>query len=143
MLLTRYRPEERFSMERVNRVLDELTRSFREGPDEMGSFSPSVNIYEKNGDLIVEAELPGVKKEDIDVRIENGVLTLKGERKEEKEVKKEDYYRQERFFGSFLRTFQLPTDVSADTVEATFKDGLLTVKVPRSAVAKPKRISIR
>jgi HSP20 family protein len=124
-------------------MLEDWSRPWWEASAEVGAFSPSVNVYEKDANIVLEAELPGVKKEDIDVRIDNGILTLKGERKEEEEVKKENYFRRERFSGSFLRSFPLPSGADADTVEATFKDGLLTVKVPRSKEAKRNRVEVR
>ena len=143
MSLIRYRPEERLTAwERLGRMADEMARSWGEEPTELGTWAPSVNIYEKNGDIMVEAELPGVKKDDIVIRVENGVMTLKGERKEQYEVKKENFYRQERFTGTFMRSFQLPSNVVPDKIDATFKDGVLFLKVPRLEEAKPKQVPI-
>ena len=127
--------------DQLTRMMDEMSRGY-EGATDLGAWNPSCNIYDKNGDLMVEAELPGVAKEDIDVRVENGVLTLRGERKQEEEVKEEDFYRLERAYGSFSRSFNLPSNVDAERIDATFKDGVLKLRVPRIEEAKPKQVNI-
>ena len=102
-----------------------------------------VDIYEKDDALVVKAELPGVGKEDLDVRVEDGVLTLQAERKRGTEVSEESSYRMERVYGSFTRSFTLPTTVDASKVAATYKDGVLEVTVPKAETAKPKKVEIR
>jgi HSP20 family protein len=111
--------------------------------DAFGAWAPPVDIFEKQDHLVVRAEVPGVRKEDMDVRIENGVLTLHGERKEEKEVKEENAHLMERVYGSFTRSFSLPMTVDATKVTAHYKDGVLEVTVPKVESAKPKRIEIK
>ena len=145
MSLVRWRPfeRERFPlMEQMNRMWDDFMHFRGEPETELSAWSPAVNVYDKNGHLMVEAELPGVKKEDISVQVENGVLTLKGERKEEKEIKEKDYYRCERAYGSFSRSFSLPPGADDKHIEASYKDGVLILKVPKTEEAKEKSIAI-
>ena len=111
--------------------------------DSFGTWAPPVDIFEKHDHLIIRAEIPGVQKEDVDVRIENGVLTLHGERKQEAEVTEGNAYRMERVYGTFTRTFSLPTTVDAAKVTATYKDGILEVSVPKVETAKPKQVEIK
>lgn len=108
-------------------------------------WTPSTDVYEKDGELVVKAELPGVDKDQIDVTVENGDLIIQGERKGEDEVKDEDYYRMERFSGSFYRRLPLPDGVDADQITADYTDGVLEVHVPKPTEAKPesKKISIK
>lgn len=107
-------------------------------------WTPRVDVFEKDGDLVVKAELPGAKKEGIEVTLERGDLVLRGERKAESEVKEESYYRMERSYGSFLRRLPLGFEADAKRVTATFADGVLEVRIPRPAEAAPKthKISI-
>jgi HSP20 family protein len=102
-------------------------RSFRTGQ----GWAPSADIYEKGGNLIVKAELPGVSKEDVEVTVDNGDLVIQGERHADDEVDDENYYRMERFSGSFYRRFTLPEGVDEDQITAEFKDGVLEVRVPK------------
>lgn len=134
--------KERHSLrERMNQLFGEMVDSER--ASEMSAWSPSVNVYDKNGSIMVEAELPGVDKKDIKVRVDNGVLTLSGERKQEKEIKDQDFYRCERFYGSFNRSFTLPTSVEPDKIEAKYSDGILTLTVPKTETAKGKQVEIQ
>jgi HSP20 family protein len=96
-----------------------------------GGWAPSTDVFEKNGEIVVKAELPGVAKEDIDISVDRGGLVIKGERKAEDEVKDEDYYRMERFSGSFYRRFPLPEGVDEDSITADYHDGVLEVHVPK------------
>ena len=109
-----------------------------------GAWTPRADVYEQNGSIVVKAELPGVKKEDIDVAIEGGDLVVRGERKSEEKVEEKDYYRMERSFGSFYRRLPLPEGVTAEQIKATFKDGVLEVKVPKPVTKEPepKKIAI-
>ena len=109
----------------------------------MQEIIPDVDIYESDGDLILKAELPGMKKEDIEVTLSDGSITLSGEKKQEEEIKKKDYYKVERSYGSFRRTFSLPTDVKADKAKSTFKDGVLEVRIPKSEEAKSKEVKVK
>lgn len=108
------------------------------------AWAPTADMYESDGALVIKAELPGVKKEDIKVEVRDGYLTITGERKEEKEVKEARYYASERFAGSFTRSFALPEGVDAGTITAEHKDGLLEVRVPLPAQAKaePTKIAV-
>jgi len=103
---------------------------------------PAVDIFEKDGKVVIKAELPGMDKKDISLDIQNDVLTLRGERKNENEVKEENFYRKEMSHGTFVRSFTLPTGVDADRVTAEFKDGILTVEVPSPESRKPKQITV-
>ena len=127
--------------DRLNRTLNQPHTPRTE--DSFGAWAPPVDIFEHHDDLVIRAEIPGVKKEDIDVRIENGVLTLHGERKQETELKEENAYRMERIYGTFTRGFTLPTTVDASKVRATCKDGVLEVTVPKAETAKPKKVEIQ
>ncbi len=106
---------------------------------------PAVDIIENDKDFKVQAEIPGMNPEDIDVSVTEGFLTLKGERKEEKEEKGENYLRQETSYGSFSRTIALPETADSDRAEASFKNGILTISVPKTAAAlqKPKKLQIK
>jgi len=106
------------------------------------SWAPPVDIYETEDDIVLKAELPGVDPKDVEVRVEDNTLYLKGERKFEKEVKEQNYHRVERSYGTFARSFSLPNSISADKVKAEFKDGLLTLTMPKREEAKPKTIKI-
>ncbi|MBC7264168.1 MAG: Hsp20/alpha crystallin family protein [Chloroflexi bacterium] len=105
-------------------------------------WTPRVDMFDREDKVIVKVELPGVKREDIDVSVVGGVLTIKGERKGEENVRDEDYYCCERFRGSFYRAIQLPTEVDADRIEATYADGILEITLPKVPEIKPKKVSI-
>ena len=107
-----------------------------------GAWAPPVDLYETDDAFMVKAELPGLSKDDIQVEVHDRTLTLRGERKHEAEVKEERYHRRERAYGSFQRSFWLPTTVDANQVKASFKDGVLELRIPKHETAKPKRISI-
>ena len=126
---------------RLNRTVNDPYAPRTE--DAFGAWAPPVDIFERQDHLVLRAEVPGVRKEDMDVRIENGVLTLHGERKQETDVKEESAHRMERVFGAFTRSFSLPTTVDAAKVTATYKDGVLEVTVPKIETAKPKQVEIK
>lgn len=116
---------------------------FREFPfPKMGEISPSVDIFEEGGDMVVKAELPGISKENLHVTISENTLTITGEKKEEEKVEKKDYHRLERSYGSFSRSFRLPDNVNGDKAKASFKDGILEVRVPKTKETKQKKITI-
>ena len=131
--------------ERMNRLFEESVRGAGRGQEEdwaMGAWAPAVDIYEKGSDVVLKAELPGVEPKDVDIRIENNVLTLSGERKLDTEVQRENYHRVERAYGSFTRAFTLPSTVDTSKVKADFKDGVLRITLPKREEAKPKQIQI-
>jgi HSP20 family protein len=105
--------------------------------------APTVDVYEEKDDIVVKAELPGMDKDNIEVNLTDRTLTIKGEKKKEEEMKEENYYRSERSYGSFLRTLELPKDVHADKVKATFKNGILEVRMPKTEEAKAKEIKVK
>jgi HSP20 family protein len=105
-------------------------------------WSPPVDLYVKEGNVVVTADLPGLSKDEIDISVQNGVLTIKGQKKREKEIKEENYYCVERSYGSFQRSIELPTDVDGSKVKATYKDGVLEVVLPQVESAKPKKIKV-
>ena len=105
-------------------------------------WTPLADITEDDREYVIKAELPELRKEDVKVTVENGVLTISGERKFEKEEKKKKYHRVERGYGSFVRTFALPEDADADKVKAVFKHGMLEVHLPKNEKAKPKQIEV-
>jgi HSP20 family protein len=133
--------------DRMNRIFDDAFRgtSRTAGEDDWalgGAWAPAVDIFEKDGSIVLKAELPGVDPKDVDVRVENNVLTLRGERKFESEAKREQYHRVERAYGSFSRSFTLPNVVDTEHIKAEYKDGVLRVNLPQKEEAKPKQISI-
>jgi HSP20 family protein len=149
MAIVRWEPFQNLMtvQDRMNRLFDEAFRGVgRTGSEEDwalgGAWAPAVDIYEHEGNLVLKAELPGIEHKDVDVRVENNVLTLQGERKFESEVKREQYHRVERAYGTFSRSFTLPTAVDTDKIKAEFKDGVLRVVLPKREEAKPKQISI-
>lgn len=109
----------------------------------VSQWNPAVDIIEDEHEFVVKTELPEMKREDVKVTVENGVLTISGERKMEKEEKNKKYHRVERAYGSFVRSFSLPAAANGDKVTADFKDGLLKVHVPKDAKAAPKPIEIK
>lgn len=109
---------------------------------EVVEWAPAVDVSETEDAVIVKADLPGVKPEDIEINIVDNVLTLKGEKKREVEEKKENYYRVERFYGSFMRAIQLPTEVEIEKVKAQYKDGVLKISLPKKPEAKKKVIKV-
>ncbi len=106
------------------------------------TFEPEIDVVEERDTFVVKADLPGMKKEDLDIKVEGRLLTLKGERKEEKETKEKNYYASERFYGAFTRLIELPTDVKADQVKATYRDGVLEMTLPKTEGAKVKQITV-
>ncbi len=131
--------------DRVNRVLGEFYGT--RGQDDVmrrGAWIPPVDIYEgANHEMIIKAELPDVKREDIDIRVENNTLTLTGEKKFDDEVKKDQYHRVERAYGQFSRSFSLPSTIDTEKVAADYRNGVLTIKLPMREEAKPKQIQVQ
>ena len=107
------------------------------------TFMPAFDVSETQNELIVKGEVPGMDQKDIDINLSDGLLTIKGEKKHEKEDKNENYHCVERHYGKFSRTMRVPFEVEADKVDATYKDGVLKVTLPKSETAKPKKIEIK
>jgi HSP20 family protein len=131
------------TQDRFNRLFNQtFSNVFGEDDVKLGTWSPAVDIYENEQSVVLKAELPGIDPKDVEVRVENNTLFLKGQRKFENEVKEENYHRIERSYGSFTRTFALPGTVNAEKVEAEYKGGILTLTMPKREEAKPKTIKI-
>lgn len=147
--LIRWTPQADFIRDRVSRLFDESFSDFlapvgtgSEGLAQRG-WVPPVDIRETDNELMLHVEIPGMRKEDVNITLENNVLTIGGERKFEKDTKKENYHRLERAYGKFSRSFSLPANVRTDSVDASFSDGVLTVTLPKADEAKPRKIEIR
>ena len=146
MTITRYDPfrDLRNLQEEVNRLFTgNMARSFDEEGIARGAWSPSVDIYENKDQIVLEAELPGMKREDFDVSVENNVITLRGERHFEKKEESDNYHRVERAYGSFTRSFTLPNTVTAEGATADYANGVLRVSLPKREETKARRIEIK
>ena len=124
------------------RFFEDALSDLIQAPATSRPWSPSVDIFETENELTVKADLPEVKLEDISIHVENGILSLKGERKFEHTEEKAGYHRLERGYGSFARNFSIPETVDVEKVNAAFKDGVLTVTLPKKEVAKPRAIKV-
>jgi HSP20 family protein len=127
---------------RLNRIFSE---PYEQGDDALtrADWVPAVDVFEtEQHELVVKAELPGIKREDIDLKVENNVLTIRGERKRDAEIKQDAYQRVERTYGAFARSFTLPSTVNPEAVKAEFKDGVLTIVLPAREEAKPRQVQI-
>ena len=147
MAIVKYNPlrELRSMQEQMDRLLN-LSWGAPDFPGEdikEGVWQPAVDIYETEESIVIKAELPDVEQKDIEVRIEDNTLTIKGERKHEGDVKKENYHRIERYFGSFQRSFSLPTTIRQENVTAVCDKGVLTITLPKKEETKPKQINIQ
>ncbi len=130
--------------DKMNQLFED-TFSRTRGRDEAlgkGMWTPAVDIFETEEAVMVKAEIPGVERDQISVEVKDGILTLHGERKFEKEVQEENYHRIERAYGTFHRSFSLPSSVEQDRISAKFKDGVLEVTLPKKERAKPKQIKV-
>ncbi len=127
--------------DQVNRLFNDV---FERTGDEssLSAWAPAVDIYETEHELVVKADLPEVDPKDLDIRVENNVLTIRGERKFEKKVNEENYLRVERSFGSFARSFTLANTVNPDAIKAEYQNGVLTLSIPKREEAKPKQIKV-
>jgi len=127
--------------EQINRVFaDVLDRTGEES--NLTAWAPAVDIFETEHELVVKADLPDVDPKDLDIQIQNNILTIRGERKFEKNVKEENYLRIERAYGSFSRSFSLANTVNSDAIKAEYKDGVLTLSIPKREEAKPKQVKV-
>ncbi len=134
---------------RLTDLRDEIDRLFEAPLAELArsshilsGWTPALDVYEDKDNVYVRVELPGMKKEDIDLSLHNGSLSISGERKSDESFKDAEVYREERFFGRFQRTVTLPTAVAGDKVKAQYKDGILTITLPKAEEAKPKHIEL-
>ncbi len=125
---------------RFNRFFDLPRES---NVDYLGAWNPAVDIFDKGAEVVIHAELPGIKKEDIDVHVENNVLTIRGKKERKEEAKEEGYYRTERSYGSFSRSFSLASSVDVTKIGAEYKDGVLTLSLPKAEEAKPRQIDVK
>ena len=127
--------------DQVNRLFnDVLERAGEESS--LTAWAPSVDIYETEYELVVKADLPKVDPKDLDIRVENNILTIRGERKFEKKVNEENYLRVERSYGSFARSFTLANTVNSEAIKADYQNGVLTLSIPKREEAKPKQIKV-
>ena len=127
--------------EQINRVFHDVVGHAGEESN-LTPWAPAVDIYETENELVVKADLPDVDPQDLDIRVENNVLTIRGERKFEKQVHEDNYLRIERAYGSFSRSFSLASSVNSDAIKADYHDGVLTLSVPKTEEAKPKQIKV-
>ena len=131
--------------DRINRIFDESFSRTADLDDDisMSAWKPLVDIYETDEAIILKAELPGIQKEDVSVEVKDNVITLKGVRTEEKEIKEKNYYRKERALGTFSRAFNLQHRIQPDKIKARFKDGVLKIEIPKPEEEKPKQITVK
>src|SRR6202048_3270386 len=127
--------------EQINRAFHDVVGHAGEESN-LTPWAPSVDIYETENELVVKADLPDVNPQNLDIRVENNVLTIRGERKFEKQVHEDNYLRIERAYGSFSRSFSLASSVNSDAIKADYHDGVLTLSVPQTEEAKPKQIKV-
>ncbi len=146
MALIRWDPFREMSalQERMNRLFSDVRAQAPVRGEEIvqGAWIPAVDIFETNEAIVLKAELPGITAQDISVEVKDNTLTLKGEKKFEKEVKEENYHRVERSCGSFQRAFTLPGTIHQEKVKAKFKDGILEITLPKVEEAKPKQVKV-
>ncbi len=129
--------------DRMNRLFEDAGRNWRgDEPAATTTWSPAVDIFETEGEIVVKAELPGMERKDIALNLEKNVLTLKGERRFEKEAKDDNYHRIERSYGAFSRSFAIPATVDDEHISAEYKEGVLKIALPKKEQAKPKQIRI-
>jgi len=146
MSIVRYDPfrDLRTLQEEVNRLFTgSMPRAFDDEGIARGAWSPSVDIYENKDQIVLEAELPGMKREDFDLSIENNVITLRGQRQFEKKDESDNYHRVERSYGSFTRSFTLPNTVTGEGANAEYKNGVLRVTLPKREETKARRIEVK
>jgi len=145
--ISRWTPNDLFR-QRFDRLLEQPFANFFEtmrGGEEVSNrgWLPAVDVRETDDGLTLFVELPGIKSEDVDITVEDRTLTVRGERKFEQDVERENYHRIERAYGTFTRTFTLPANVRADEVKASFADGVLTIDLPKAEESKPRKVAIK
>jgi HSP20 family protein len=128
--------------DQVNRLFEDTVSRGRSGNSDLATWAPAVDIYETEQELVVKADLPEVEENDIDLRVENSTLTLRGERRFQNEVSQDHYLRVERAYGTFTRSFSLPNTVNTEGIRAEYRNGVLTVHMAKREESKPKQIKI-
>jgi HSP20 family protein len=143
-MITRWDPFRELStlQDRMNRLFNDQFGAITHDESLTGAFVPPVDVYEDENSIQVRMEVPGIEEKDIDIRLENNVLTVRGERKLEKEEKEENFHRIERRYGSFTRSFTLPATVNSEDVSADYDKGVLKIRLAKRAEAKPKQIKV-
>ena len=126
----------------LTRVFDDFFPETHSSKKTAGNFIPFVDIHETEASTVITADLPGLKKEDIAINVENNILVLTGERAKETNEEKDNYFKRERFFGKFKREFTLPASIDHEKINADYKDGVLTIEIPKPEEQKPKTIAI-
>ena len=144
MSMTRWEPLRGLNtlQEQVNRLFEDSVTRTRSGQAELASWAPAVDIFETENELVIKADLPDVREKDVDVRVENNTLTIRGERKFNNEVHEDNYLRVERAYGTFTRSFSLPNTVNTEGIQAEYRNGVLSVRLPKREETKPKQIKI-
>jgi HSP20 family protein len=145
MAITRWDPfRDMFALQnRMNSLYQEFNRGQSDETVSTAAFVPAVDIYEDEHKIVLKLEVPGMKQEDLDIRLENNTLTVRGERKFEKEEKEENFHRIERRYGSFYRAFTVPTTLNTENVKADYDAGVLRIELEKRAEAKPKQIKVQ
>jgi HSP20 family protein len=140
--LNRFEPFRGTTFQELGRFLGEFLERTGSQESNLTTWAPAVDIFENEHELVVKADLPDIDPKELDIRVENNVLTIRGERKFEREVKEENYLRVERAYGSFARSFTLANTVNAEAIHADYQNGVLTLHVPKREEAKPKQIKV-
>ena len=143
--VTRWDPFFNFStlQREVNRLFEGAAAQSSSSESGLTTWAPAVDIYENGNELVVKADIPEIDKRDLDIRVENNLLTIRGERKFEKNISEENYLRVERAYGSFSRSFTLPNTVNTEGISAQYENGVLTLHLPKREEAKPKQIQVK
>ena len=128
--------------DQMNRLLEGALSQGRTQQSDLATWAPAVDIFEAQNELVAKVDLPGVDEKDIDIRLENNTLTIRGERKFEKSVNEDSYLRVERAYGSFTRTFSLPNTINPEGINANYNNGVLTVHMPKREESKPKQVKV-
>jgi HSP20 family protein len=142
--VVRYEPFRGLSTlhDQVNRLFNETTFRGQNEDSAITAWAPAVDIYETPNELVVKTDLPGVDEKDIDIRVENNLLTIRGERKFERNVPEDNYLRVERTYGAFSRSFSLPNTINPDGIHAEYRNGVLTVNLPKREESKPRQVKV-
>lgn len=142
MVMQRWFPHRVMATWRPLRELQEMEQRFEDLFGRTGEWMPAVDVVEKDDKFEIKAELPGLKEDEIDVSMTDNTITIRGEKKTDCEVKEEDYFQSECFYGSFYRTIPLPSNIDKEKIEADYKSGILEISVPKTAETKPKKITV-
>jgi HSP20 family protein len=144
MSITRWDPFQNLAtlQDQVNRLFEAPLAGRRAENSNLTAWAPAVDIYETENELVIKADLPDINEKDLDVRVENNMLTIRGERKFEQKVNEDSYLRIERTYGSFSRSFSLPNTVNTESIHAEYKNGVLTVQLPKRAESKPRQVKV-